>query len=82
MCLEVLTTTLSDFSDIGDVLYYLADSSSSSAGSAEASNSAESFADENVPPADPAGYDNVSPQIRASTTSLYFTQSEPPVYTR
>jgi len=60
----------------------LTDSSSSSAGSVEVSNSAESSSDENVLSAQPPGYDSVSLQIRASTTSLYITQSEPPVYTR
>ncbi|XP_069672812.1 uncharacterized protein [Periplaneta americana] len=58
------------------------DGSSSSAGSVEANNSADSSSDENVPPTQPTSYDSVSLQIRASTTSLYITQSEPPVYTR
>ncbi|PNF28907.1 hypothetical protein B7P43_G01805, partial [Cryptotermes secundus] len=58
------------------------DGSSSSTGSTEASNSVESSSDENAPPAQPSGCDNISLQIRASTTSLYITQSEPPVYTR
>jgi hypothetical protein len=61
---------------------YSTDSSSSSAGSVEANNNTESFSDENVPQAQPPGNDSVSVQIRASTTSLYITQSEPPLYTR